>query len=71
MTFRVVVGLQCPKCGACEMHPTQDLLLIHGFKVSDDDGWWSQCLVCSGGWSKDLSAFDESKHNGNKGWFVC
>ena len=36
--------LRCPTCGAGEMHPNGEWLLIRGYKVDN----WSQCLVCAG-----------------------
>ena len=65
-----VVTVKCPKCGAEECHPTQPVVLIRGCKHRDEQGnWWSQCLVCAGGYSKDLSVFTEANHNPSKGWF--
>ena len=40
--------IQCPKCGAEEMHPDYYMLLIRANKVYDDEGCWSQCLICAG-----------------------
>lgn len=66
----------CPNCGAEETHPAdaakkvyEQRLLIRGFKVCDSKGyWWSQCLVCSGAYNKEL-VYNQENHNGNKGWF--
>jgi hypothetical protein len=59
----------CPHCGAAEMHPDGDKVLIRAFKVALEDGyWWSQCLVCSGGYDKDL-VWHQDNHNPDKGWF--
>ena len=61
--------MTCPTCNAEEMHPDGDKLLIRGFKYMDTSGyWWSQCLVCSGGYNNNL-VFNETKHNPQKGWF--
>jgi len=60
--------LVCPKCGAKEMHPDGDKLLIRGHKVWRDGSWWSKCLVCSGYYDKDLNCPDPwAKTEG--GWF--
>ena len=62
--------LTCPKCGATELHPTEkNSVLIRAFKVTDDEGSWSQCLVCSGGYDANL-VWHKDNHNPNKGWFV-
>lgn len=61
--------MKCPNCGANEMHPTMNQLLIRGFKVQMDDGhWWSQCLVCAGFYDKDLN-YNNDAGDENKGWF--
>lgn len=66
---------KCPKCGAEETHPEdagkpilERRLLIRGFKVYHDNHWWSQCLVCSGFYDKDLNSTPEN-NDGDKGWF--
>jgi hypothetical protein len=52
----VVKEVRCPKCGAGEMHPNGQWLLVRGFKVCDKGGyWWSQCLVCAGYYNADLT----------------
>ena len=56
--------LQCPKCGALEMHPDGDKVLIRGYKVDN----WSQCLVCSGYYDADLNV-TAANHQPEKGWF--
>ena len=69
--MRVIVysdSCKCPVCGAEEMHPNGHQLLIRGFKVFDTDGARSQCLVCSGGYNKDLE-WTQSSHDTSKGWF--
>lgn len=39
--IRIVVrDVQCPKCGAGDMHPDGDKLLIRAFKVGDANGYW-------------------------------
>jgi hypothetical protein len=64
----VVKDVSCPKCGAGEMHPDGKHVLIRGFKVCDAKGhWWSQCLVCAGGYDADLNPVKEFDRN--KGWF--
>lgn len=66
----IVQEVQCPTCGAGEMHEDGDKLNIRGFKVCTDDGyWWSQCLVCSGGYDKLNGTFTEANHDSEKGWF--
>ena len=74
--IQITVGdVQCPTCGAGEMHPHdegkpfgQRRILIKGFKVHHSDHWWSQCLVCSGYYDEDLNEQPE-EHDGDKGWF--
>lgn len=60
----------CPICGAEEDHPTdKDKILVRGYKITDKEGnIWSQCLVCSGGYDKDLN-WNEKSHDPEKGWF--
>jgi hypothetical protein len=71
-----VSNVTCPKCGAGEMHPDGDKLLIRAFKVCHDDGhWWSQCLVCAGYYNPDLTSKPIGKDGLNPdfdrsaGWF--
>ena len=65
----VVKEVVCPNCGAEEMHPDGDKLLIRGFKVCDSKGyWWSQCLVCSGYYDSELNITPDNWDE-NKGWF--
>lgn len=63
--------LTCPSCGATEMHPTEDQLLIRGYKYSDKRGHWSQCLVCAG-YYNNIKELKETPENfaKDKGWFV-
>ncbi len=42
-------SIRCPRCGADEMRPVDDTLLIRAYKVDD----WSECLVCA---SADVGA---------------
>ncbi len=57
--------LHCPKCGNPEVHPTmKDACLIRAYKVDN----YSQCLVCSGYYTKDLELSPEN-HDKSKGWF--
>jgi hypothetical protein len=63
----VVKEVKCPKCGAEEMHPDGKHVLIRGFKVFHNGKWRSQCLVCAGGYDKDLNPVQEFDRN--KGWF--
>lgn len=65
----IVQELTCPKCGAKEMHPDGDKLLIRGFKVNMGRGWESQCLVCAGYYDKDLKVIDENARLPG-GWFL-
>lgn len=70
-SIKIVVGpdLKCPTCGAEEMHPDGEHILIRGYKVGDEKGyWWSQCLVCSGYYDEDLNAIPDNWDR-NKGWF--
>jgi len=60
----------CPVCGVTEEHPTEEgVIQIRGNKIHDEGVWWSQCLVCSGGYDKPNGIFTEANHNDNKGWF--
>ena len=75
LKITVVSGLRCPTCGAGEEHPDNtgnietDEVLIRAFKVQLDDGhWWSQCLVCSGGYDENL-VWHQDRHDPEKGWF--
>lgn len=63
-----VQDVVCPNCGAGEMHPNGDMLLIRGFKVHMDGHWWSQCLVCAGYYDKDLN-YDAEAGRTDEGWF--
>lgn len=36
----------CPRCRATERHADGKHVQIRGYKVSDEEGHWSQCLVC-------------------------
>ena len=72
----VVKDLVCPKCGAGEMHPDGEHLLVRGFKVCDKHGhWWSQCLVCAGYYNADLTVKPigsdgiNPDYDKTKGWF--
>jgi len=62
--------MECPVCGVTEHHPTQDgVVQLRGNKVYDQGVWWSQCLVCSGGYDKPNGVFTEANHDPSKGWF--
>lgn len=47
--------INCPNCGAQEIHPDEDKLLIRGCKVCIDDKWLSQCLVCADHYDNNLN----------------
>jgi hypothetical protein len=65
----IIKDVRCPKCNAVEMHPNGKRLLIRAFKYADENGkWWSQCLVCSGGYDENL-VFNQENHDPSKGWF--
>jgi len=81
MKLRVVDNLECPNCGAPELHPDHSndkpveewIWVIRPFKVTDlNNICWSQCMVCAGAWSKDaedtLISTPENL-NRDKGWF--
>lgn len=34
----------CPVCGAPEVDGKTGLLLVRGYKVGDEHGWWSHCI---------------------------
>ena len=71
----------CPKCKAPGVHPDLEHMLVRAHKVQDDQGFWSQCLVCSGHYkvvwhkvegSRKLEKeilFDTENHDPAKGWF--
>ena len=68
-TFFVVKELQCPTCGAPEMH-SENHIHVRGHKVCDQLGeWWSQCLVCSGYYDKPFGTANVANHDPDKGWF--
>ena len=70
MNVTICDSITCPTCGAEEEHPTNDSeVQIRGNKVHDKGKWWSQCLVCSGGYNKVGGVFTEEKHDPKKGWF--
>jgi len=63
--------MECPTCGAPEVHPTlKNQVVIRGWKVQQNGAWWSQCLRCSGGYTADLSEFRKETHNPDAGWFA-
>jgi Zn ribbon nucleic-acid-binding protein len=65
----IIKSVECPNCGAQEMHPSQDRLLIRGFKVTDENGIsYSQCLVCAGYYDSNLN-YTPEKGDPEKGWF--
>jgi hypothetical protein len=71
-----VSTVRCPVCGAEEMHPDGDKLLVRGFKRCDKTGyWWSQCLVCAGYYDENLNVRPVGSDGINpdydrkKGWF--
>jgi hypothetical protein len=70
MELKITVReVKCTKCGAEEMHPDGEHVLIRGFKVCDEGGyWWSQCLVCAGAYDKDYNHTPKN-FDRTKGWF--
>jgi len=62
--------VRCPTCDSPEEHPTDsNLILIRAYKVADARGrWWSQCLVCAGGYDANLEPITD--FDTNKGWFA-
>lgn len=60
--------VRCPNCGSPEMHPDGDKLLIRAYKVFDDGGTWSQCLVCAGYYDENLRVIDMAAHP-TTGWY--
>ena len=70
-----VSSIQCPKCGAEEMHPDGKRLLIRGYKVYSGGAWRSQCLVCAGYYDENLQTKPIGKDGVNPdydktlGWF--
>ena len=70
VTMKIVVkSVTCPRCGAGEMHPRENWLLIRAFKVLDNGHWWSQCLVCAGYYDADLNVLGDAHMDSKKGWF--
>ena len=68
MNIKLTDSLQCPTCGAKEEHKDGNTIQIRAYKVHDEGKWWSQCLVCSGGYDKPDGTFTEVNHT-DKGWF--
>jgi hypothetical protein len=67
--------LRCPRCKSPEVNPKTGKLFIRGFKVTDEKGHWSQCLVCSNYYAKPMiigGSFIETpqNHQPKLGWFV-
>ena len=56
-----VSKIGCPHCGAPEQHE-DGKVHIRAYKVYNDGQWWSQCLVCSGGYDKIYGTFTENNH---------
>lgn len=68
--MRVTVSsVTCPTCGAQEMHPNGEVLLIRGFKVFHSGAWWSQCLVCAGYYDENLVWKGNEAGDPDGGWF--
>jgi hypothetical protein len=71
----MISEVTCPHCGAKEMHPDGDKLLIRVDKVHTGTRWWSQCLVCAGYYNEDLTAKPigvdglNPDYDRSKGWF--
>lgn len=69
--------VRCPRCGAGEIHPDyvdapimERKLLIRGFKVCTDNGWESECLVCSGFYDHQLRPRTTPREEWQtNGWF--
>jgi hypothetical protein len=66
--------LQCPRCKLPEVNPLTGKLFLRAFKVSDNHGDWSQCLVCSGYYARPMiigGSFIETPQNHvpELGWF--
>lgn len=62
----------CPKHGWIpESHPTKDLILVRAFKVYDDKGVWSQCLLngCGNGYDEDGNERPVEDYQADQGWF--
>ena len=66
----IIKDVKCPQCGAQEMHPDGKHVLIRAYKVSDARGWWSECLVCSGHYDKELNIID-GPHDKSKSYWFC
>lgn len=67
--IKVVSEIQCPICGAKEQHADKKHIQIRAMKYCDKGKWYSQCLVCSGGYDKPDGMFTEKNHQADKGWF--
>lgn len=68
--------ITCPICGASELHPDGNKLLIRANKIQSHDGKWrSHCLVCAGWYDEALNEkpydFRGRPHGYNplNGWF--
>jgi len=69
-TVMLINSPTCPTCGATEEHATNDSeIQIRVNKIHDQGVWWSQCLVCSGGYDEPNGVFTEANHNKHNGWF--
>lgn len=71
-----VADCKCPTCGAEEVHPDdankpvfERRLLVRGFKVYNNNHWWSQCLVCAGYYDAELKWLGNDAGNPDAGWF--
>lgn len=71
----IVKSVECPNCGAEEVHPhdhdkpiIERRVLIRGYKIEHNGHWWSQCLVCAGYYDADLRETREN-FDREKGWF--
>ena len=56
----IVKNVSCIVCGAPEVNEATGLLNIRGYKVYDDHGAWSECLLCDfwftdDGWIEDAT----------------
>lgn len=82
LKIHVVSGVTCPKCGAPELNPAFERFgepgscLIRAFKVVDEHGSWSQCLVCAGCYDHVLDdnfrfqyVLNGKNSDPSKGWF--
>jgi hypothetical protein len=62
--------ITCPDCGAKETHKEGGQQIRVHQAHQKGYGWFSQCLVCSGGYDRPNGTFSLDTHNSKLGWFI-